>query len=175
MRLAESVQSLLVLDDIGVRDRDQAFAAMLNQMSLDGLFPSALVSVLQTALIRRDELGPTGIGEGVAIPHVWHAELDRVLAALAVSRGGLDYPSLDGEPVHLILLILTPPGAAFEPAKQQPLRCLAAPPARSGRPRRTASCRLRERTAGDAPGDRSRFNLSDQATRHRGRRARSGP
>ena len=118
MRLAESVQSLLVLDDIGVRDRDQAFAAMLNQMSLDGLFPSALVSVLQTALIRRDELGPTGIGEGVAIPHVWHAELDRMLAALAVSRGGLDYPSLDGEPVHLILLILTPPGAAFDPAKR---------------------------------------------------------
>ncbi len=96
MRLAESVQCLLVLDDTGVRDRDQAFGAILNQLSLDGLLPASLVSELYSALIRRDELGPTGIGEGVALPHVWHAGLDRMFAALAVSRGGLDYPSLDG-------------------------------------------------------------------------------
>ncbi len=118
MRLADSIQSVLILDNTGATTRDQAFTAILDQVSADGLIPSALAPDLQTSLIRRDELGPTGIGEGVAIPHVWHAGLDRVIAALGVSRRGLDYPSLDGEPVHIVLLILTPKGAAFEPAKR---------------------------------------------------------
>src|SRR5271166_4108806 len=118
MRLAESIQSVLILDDTGATNRDQAIEAILDQMSADGLFPSTLVSELRASVIRRDELGPTGIGEGVSIPHVWHGGLRRMAAALAVSRGGIDYPSLDGEPVHIIVLILTPQGTASEPAKQ---------------------------------------------------------
>jgi len=119
MRLADSIQSVLILDDTGATNRDQAIEAILEQMSAAGLFPSSLVAELQTSVIRRDELGPTGIGEGVAIPHVWHAGLDQITAALAVSRCGLDYASLDGEPVHIIVLILTPQGAAAEVAKQR--------------------------------------------------------
>lgn len=85
-RLAESIQTVLILDDTNVTNRDQAFAAILAQMAAEGLIASSLSPELQTALIRRDELGPTGIGEGVAIPHIWHAGLDRLVAALAVSR-----------------------------------------------------------------------------------------
>jgi mannitol/fructose-specific phosphotransferase system IIA component (Ntr-type) len=118
MRLAESIQSTIALDSIGANNRDQAIDAMLSQMSADGSLPSTLVPHLRAALIHRDELGPTGIGEGVAIPHVWHAGLHRVIAALAVSRKGINYPSLDRQPVHIILLILTPQDAASEPAKQ---------------------------------------------------------
>ncbi len=76
MRLAESFQSVLILDDTGATNRDEAIEAILDQMSADGLFPSTLASELRAAVIRRDELGPTGIGEGVAIPHVWHAGHD---------------------------------------------------------------------------------------------------
>jgi mannitol/fructose-specific phosphotransferase system IIA component (Ntr-type) len=118
MRLADSIQSVLILDDTGATNRDQAIEAILGQMSAAGLFSPSLAAELQASVIRRDELGPTGIGEGVAIPHIWHAGLDRMAAALAVSRGGLEYPSLDGEPVHIIVMILTPQGAASEPAKQ---------------------------------------------------------
>ena len=118
MRLADSIQSVLILDDTSATNRDQAIEAILDQMSADGLFPAPLVAELRTSVIRRDELGPTGIGEGVAIPHVWHPGLDRMAAAVAVSHDGIDYPSLDGEPVHIIVLILTPQGAASEPAKQ---------------------------------------------------------
>src|SRR5271166_2914444 len=119
MRLAESIQSVLILDDTGATNRDQAIEAILDQMSADGLFPSTLVSELRASVNRRDELGPTGIGEGVAIPHVWHAGLDRMVAALAGSRRGLDYPSLDGEPVHIIVLILSPQGAASDLVQQR--------------------------------------------------------
>ncbi len=63
-------------------------------------------------------MGPTGIGEGVAIPHAWHPGLDRMAAALAISRQGLDYDSIDSEPVHILLLILTQPSTAAESAKR---------------------------------------------------------
>jgi len=118
MRLADCIQSVLNLDDAGATNRDQAIEAILEQMAAAGLFPGTLVPELRDSVIRRDELGPTGIGEGVAIPHVWHRGLDRAVAALAVSRGGLDYPSLDGEPVHVVVLILTPQGAASDVVKQ---------------------------------------------------------
>ena len=91
---------------------------------------------LREAIIRRDELGPTGIGEGVAIPHAWHKGLDRMVVALAISRKGVDYGSIDGEPVHIILLILTEPTAASEAAKQTTfeawLGCLRDPAFRAG-------------------------------------------
>jgi mannitol/fructose-specific phosphotransferase system IIA component (Ntr-type) len=118
MSLADSVQSVLFLDDAEARTRDQAIGALLARMADEGLVPASLVPELRETLLRRDELGPTGIGEGVAIPHAWHADLDAIVAVLAVSRGGIDYPSLDGVPVHIILLILTPPSRAFEPAKR---------------------------------------------------------
>src|SRR6516162_6052739 len=108
MSLADSVQSVLFLDDAEARTRDQAIGALLARMADEGLVPASLVPELRETLLRRDELGPTGIGEGVAIPHAWHADLDAIVAVLAVSRGGIDYPSLDGVPVHIILLILTP-------------------------------------------------------------------
>jgi mannitol/fructose-specific phosphotransferase system IIA component (Ntr-type) len=148
MQLADSIQSVLILDETGATNRDQAIEAMLLQMSTDGLFPATLVADLRASLTRRDELGPTAIGEGVAIPHVWHVGLKQIIAALAVSRGGLDYPSLDGAPVHIIVLIMTPPGAEYEPAKQKLfegwLRHLRDPAFRAGLRLGTTAAELRE-------------------------------
>jgi mannitol/fructose-specific phosphotransferase system IIA component (Ntr-type) len=61
------------------------------------------------ALLRREELGSTGIGRGVAIPHTKTGAVDRVVAAIGQSPDGLDFESLDGEPVHLMVLLLSPP------------------------------------------------------------------
>ncbi len=118
MELANSVHSLVLLDETDAYNRDTAIEAALARMTADGLFPATLVPELKDALIRRDELGPTGIGEGVAIPHAWHAGLDRLASALAVSRRGIHYPSLDGEPVHILVVIITPPGKESDAAKQ---------------------------------------------------------
>ena len=46
----------------------------------------SLAPELLESILRRDELGPTAIGEGVAIPHTWHSGLDRVLVVLGVSQ-----------------------------------------------------------------------------------------
>jgi PTS system fructose-specific IIA component/PTS system nitrogen regulatory IIA component len=61
------------------------------------------------AILKREELGSTGIGRGVAVPHTKHPGVDRLVATVGVSRDGVDFKSLDGEKVHLYFLLISPP------------------------------------------------------------------
>jgi len=56
-------------------------------------------------IFNRESLGTTGIGHNVAIPHGKSKLLDRVRVGLGISEEGLDFASIDGEPVHLVLVI----------------------------------------------------------------------
>jgi mannitol/fructose-specific phosphotransferase system IIA component (Ntr-type) len=119
MGLAETEPCLLILDDHETTNRDQAFATMLDCLGVRSLVDASLVPELLDSILRRDELGPTSIGEGVAIPHAWHRGLDRMRVVLGISRRGLEYPSLDGEPVHIVLMVLAPASAEVEAAKER--------------------------------------------------------
>ena len=61
------------------------------------------------AILKREELGSTGIGRGVAVPHTKHASIDHLMGTVAVSEEGVDFDSLDGEKVHLLFLLVSPP------------------------------------------------------------------
>jgi mannitol/fructose-specific phosphotransferase system IIA component (Ntr-type) len=117
LELASFLDCLIILDESADVTRDQAIGVMLEGLASTGALPPEVVPDLQASIIRREELGPTGIGEGVAIPHAWHPSLERSVGALAVSRRGLDFESLDRMPVHIVVLLLTPAGAAGEQAK----------------------------------------------------------
>jgi mannitol/fructose-specific phosphotransferase system IIA component (Ntr-type) len=112
MNLASCVECVLILDDPTVVDREHALRQIIDQMADAGLFPRTVASEIMASIMRREELGPTGIGEGVAIPHTWHPAIDRTLGALAISRAGLEFDALDRKPVHIIFLLLTPAAIA---------------------------------------------------------------
>jgi PTS system fructose-specific IIA component/PTS system nitrogen regulatory IIA component len=61
------------------------------------------------AILKREELGSTGIGRGVAVPHTKHSTIDKLFGTVAVSEEGVDFDSLDGEKVHLLFLLVSPP------------------------------------------------------------------
>ena len=60
------------------------------------------------AIIRREELGSTGIGYGIAVPHTKHPSVERLVGTVAISSGGIDFESLDGEKVYLFFLLVSP-------------------------------------------------------------------
>ena len=62
-----------------------------------------------TALREREAKMSTGIQNGIAIPHGKTTAVERVYGVLGVSKKGIEYDSLDGNPVHLVLMILAPP------------------------------------------------------------------
>lgn len=61
------------------------------------------------AIMKREDLGSTGIGRGVAVPHTKHPGVTRLVGTVAVSPPGIDFESLDGDPVHLFFLLVSPP------------------------------------------------------------------
>lgn len=61
------------------------------------------------AIMKREELGSTGIGRGVAVPHTKHPSVDRLVGTVSVSGEGLDFDSLDGEKVNLFFMLISPP------------------------------------------------------------------
>jgi fructose-specific phosphotransferase system IIA component len=75
---------------------------------------------LVRAILDRENLESTGIGKGVGIPHARTEAVDHIVLALARSREGVDFNSLDGKPVHLIFLIVAP-----ESAKSSYIKVLA--------------------------------------------------
>jgi PTS system fructose-specific IIC component len=58
----------------------------------------------------REQKGSTGIGKGIAIPHARTTGVKELVGALGISQSGVDFESEDGQPCHLIFLILAPPG-----------------------------------------------------------------
>ncbi len=61
--------------------------------------------------LRREAVGSTGIGNGIGIPHCRTTLVDRILCAYGRCPEGLDFDSIDGEPVHCVFLLLTPSDA----------------------------------------------------------------
>lgn len=59
-------------------------------------------------VLRREAMMSTGIGNGVAIPHGKARSVDRMLAACAVSTPGVEFESVDGEPAHIFILLVSP-------------------------------------------------------------------
>jgi len=63
-------------------------------------------------LLERENLGSTGIGEGVAIPHGKSKAVTKLLASFGRSVPGMDFQSLDGKPTHLFFLLVAPEDSA---------------------------------------------------------------
>jgi PTS system nitrogen regulatory IIA component len=59
-------------------------------------------------ILEREKLGSTGIGQGVAIPHGKTDVLQEQIGVLGISRKGIEFKSLDGEPVHIVFLLVGP-------------------------------------------------------------------
>lgn len=109
MKLTEFVVAEAVITDLAVRTKDAAIRAMVSSLKAAGALPSDAEEGIVGAIMKREELGSTGIGNGVAVPHTKHASVDRLVATVAISKGGLDFASLDGDDVYIIVLLVSPP------------------------------------------------------------------
>lgn len=67
-----------------------------------------------SALMEREEETTTGVGKGIAIPHAQTSAVDQPSVAFCRSSTGLDFDSMDGQPAHLIFMILVPEGGTDE-------------------------------------------------------------
>lgn len=108
MKLAKLLNVDQVILDLEETTCFPAIAKILNEMVRIGKFPAAHQAAALDALKKREEQVSTGIGCGIAIPHTFSDEIDEVVLMLARSKCGIDFDALDGEPVHLLVLFISP-------------------------------------------------------------------
>jgi len=87
-------------------------------------------------LSKREELGSTGVGDGVAIPHARFPEIDKLFGMLFRLRQPIDFNALDGKPIDVVFLLLLP-----ESAKGEQLSALACVARKLRKPAVTAALR----------------------------------
>ncbi len=64
------------------------------------------------SLIERESLGSTGIGQGIAIPHGKTDKVEDLVAVMGISKKGVNFDALDGEPVYIFFLLIAPKDTA---------------------------------------------------------------
>ncbi|MEZ0262114.1 MAG: PTS sugar transporter subunit IIA [Alphaproteobacteria bacterium] len=95
----------LIIPSLPATSKKQAFRALAE--ATVGLFPGDPEKVF-TALMDRERIGSTGIGCGVAIPHIKLGHVDRLYGVLARLEKPVDYDAVDGEAVDLIFMLVAP-------------------------------------------------------------------
>ena len=114
MQLSQFLDFEAIRVDLAVGNKRQ----LLNQLSqVAAARLSMEPSEIADAIAERERLGSTGFGGGVAIPHGKMGKLDRVYALVARLAAPIDYKAIDGQPVDLVFLLLSPPDAGAEHLK----------------------------------------------------------
>ncbi len=109
MRLSEFVVADAIIPDLQVDSKESAIRAMVESLKNSGSINAEEEEAIVAAILKREELGSTGIGNGVAVPHTKHASVDRLIATVALAKDGVDFSSLDGEDVYILFLLISPP------------------------------------------------------------------
>ena len=108
MRISEILSPSLVRLDIKAEDKEELFEELVQLFVNNGQITDRDSAV--TALLEREAKMSTGISRWLGLPHGKLAEASGILIALGVSKKGLDYDSLDGEPVYVIITIFAEMG-----------------------------------------------------------------
>ncbi|MCG8448529.1 MAG: PTS sugar transporter subunit IIA [Pirellulales bacterium] len=109
MKFVDFVSRDAIRTDLDVDDKEQVIQAMATALLEAGKITADQNESIVEAVLKREELGSTGIGRGVAVPHTKHPSVEELVGTVAVSEEGVDFDSLDGEKVHLLFLLVSPP------------------------------------------------------------------
>lgn len=109
MKFSDFICDDAVSASLTAEDKQSAIEEIVKALVASGKVAEDDHESIVGAVMKREELGSTGIGRGVAVPHTKHPSVDRLVGAVAISEEGVDFDSLDGEKVQLFFLLISPP------------------------------------------------------------------
>ncbi len=109
MKFSEFIVPAAIRTDIKAEEKEPAIREMVQALVEAGAVNPENYEGIVKAILKREELGSTGIWRGIAVPHTKHPGVQRVVGMVALSRTGVEFNSLDGERVHLFFLLVSPP------------------------------------------------------------------
>jgi PTS system nitrogen regulatory IIA component len=106
MKITDILTKDLVIADFSGTDKESVLVEFTEFLEQKGAIKNK--ETLLSALIEREKLGSTGIGENVAIPHAKLDEIDHMITSFGRSVKGVEFESLDKKPVHFVCLVIAP-------------------------------------------------------------------
>ena len=108
MRMTDFVVREAIVPELTATSKEGVIREMIGSLAGAGYFKGTETEDIVKAVLKRELLGSTGIGRGVAIPHTKHNSVEKLIGTVALSRPGVTFDSLDGEPVHVFVLLISP-------------------------------------------------------------------
>ena len=108
MRMSDFVVREAIVPELSANSKDGVIREMIASLRSASYFKGGEPEDIVKAILKRELLGSTGIGRGVAIPHTKHNSVDRLIGTVALSKSGVPFDSLDGEPVFVFFLLISP-------------------------------------------------------------------
>lgn len=108
MRMSDFVVRDAIIPVLTATSKEAVIREMVESLRSAGQFRGADLEDILRHIMKRELLGSTGIGRGVAIPHTKHQSVERCVGTVALSMPGIGFESLDGEPAHVFVLLISP-------------------------------------------------------------------
>ena len=108
MKFKEFVCFEAALSQLQSTDRDSVIEELVSSLDNHGGLPKNNSKSIAKAIIKRENEASTGMGKGVAVPHVKHKSIKNIVATIGLSEEGIDFFALDKHPVHSVILLVSP-------------------------------------------------------------------
>ena len=112
MKLTDFIVEEAIITELKATDKEAVIREMVSSLKDVQKINTKDFENIIKSLMKREELGSTGIGKGVAVPHTKHDTIKKIMGTVARATNGVDFNALDGEPVHLFFLLLSPNDSA---------------------------------------------------------------
>jgi mannitol/fructose-specific phosphotransferase system IIA component (Ntr-type) len=108
MKLGDLIDAKALVPQVESVKRDEVIAELVDALVASGSIPKNLRDEIYKKIIEREKRGSTGFGKGVAVPHVKHDKVKKIVATIGVSSRGVDFNALDKAPVYSVILLVSP-------------------------------------------------------------------
>jgi mannitol/fructose-specific phosphotransferase system IIA component (Ntr-type) len=108
MKFVDYVCFEAAIPSLQATDRDAVIAELVSALEKAGRLGKGNCNDIVKAMIKREKEASTGMGKSVAVPHVKHVAVKDVVAVIGRSETGIDFSSLDKQPVYSVVLMVSP-------------------------------------------------------------------
>lgn len=108
VKFCDFVVKEAIVPDLDGKDRNGVIRELVGALVKSGAVEAGILEEIVAEVVKREVKGSTGFGKGVAVPHAKHARLKRMVAVVGRSSNGVDFSSLDKQPVYTFFLLLSP-------------------------------------------------------------------
>lgn len=112
MKISDFLRREAINIDLKSETKVDVISEMVSMLVDAGIIEKKHKNKIIEGLMAREALGSTAIGQGIAIPHTKSDSVGDLISALAISKKGVNFDSLDGEPAHIFFLLIAPSDSA---------------------------------------------------------------